>query len=364
MATSRPFLRAAFDFGSGASKVALALVRDNTDPATGLEVLFEREYEVLLGEAVARSPTKSIDEKTIGKLLENVDEMMAEVRNKTKQVSRGEKIDLQSAAVCTAVYREASNGAEVMGMIRSKLGTSNIRTLTASQEGRVGYLTGLLAAQQYPHIPTASGRALVWDSGGASFQMTLGEGPRVIGVVEGNWGSSKAFMATLKHVQQNPSAKSVNPVSKEEVARLQQHITAALRRDGIFTKPSSNGEGWFHVRETTTAAAGQPTWIGIGGPTSAFRNAWIAVGRPADRFVQVDALERALVESLVDKSDEQLAATGFPQVQMVVPKLCLVTAVMREIGLDRFPYVPTVGSTLGMIAYPDLWISNRNASHL
>jgi hypothetical protein len=235
-----PQLRAAFDFGSGASKLAIAFVPDATQPTRELDVLFEEEFELLIGISVSRSPNGAINDDIlqqlqalVAKLRGIVDRTLAEVA-----ASRGlNHLSLRMTAVCTAVYREASNGAQARDVIQDGLGVHTVRILTAAEEGHIGFLTGLIAARPQLGPSNDVSEVAVYDSGGASFQITLGSGSdpsaaRVIGCAEGNWGSGKAVHAMLTRVQQKAAAKdhyvTCNPVSIEEAAKLRSLIDGCL----------------------------------------------------------------------------------------------------------------------------------------
>ena len=61
--------------------------------------------------------------------------------------------------------------------------------------------------------------------------------------------------------------------------------------------------------------------------------------------------------SLCGKTDDELTQMGYPQAAMLIPKMCLVLAVMGICGFAAFEFRPTVGSTLGMFAHEELWSS-------
>jgi exopolyphosphatase/pppGpp-phosphohydrolase len=356
-----PQLRAAFDFGSGASKLAIAFVPNVTQPTRELDVLFEEEFELLIGISVSRSPNGAINDDImrqlqalVAKLRDIVDRTLAEVA-----ASRAlNHLSLRMTAVCTAVYREASNGAQARDVIQNGLGVHSVRILTAAEEGHIGFLTGLIAARPQLAPSNDAREVAVYDSGGASFQITLGSGSdpsaaRVIGCAEGNWGSGKAVHALLTRVQQKAAAKdhyvTCNPVSVEEAAKLRSLIEDALHHDGVLAAAP-----WLE------RAVSSATWIGIGGPTSAFRMCFLALGS-SERNIRRDQLEAA-INAHCALSDEALIARGFPQPEMVVAKMCLVLAVCTVLNLEQFTYYPTVGSTTGMFAYESLWIDDTQSS--
>lgn len=61
------------------------------------------------------------------------------------------------------------------------------------------------------------------------------------------------------------------------------------------------------------------------------------------------------VESLAGMTDAQLRTHGVPQSRIFFAKVVLVVAVMRSLNINRILYVPTTGTTLGMVTDTQLW---------
>ena len=115
--------------------------------------------------------------------------------------------------------------------------------------------------------------------------------------------------------------------------------------------------------------------VGIGMNTSAFRTAGFATGAipraamgpgyagagvPGDPSVGAGCCFGpgavwAAVESLVGLTDDELAAHGFQQPGMVLPKLVLLCATMRATGMRSIRYFYSNGSTLGVLVAPRIW---------
>ena len=62
---------------------------------------------------------------------------------------------------------------------------------------------------------------------------------------------------------------------------------------------------------------------------------------------------RSAIEQLIGKRDEELVA--YLQHQMVVPKLCLMTAVMEQLEITTLTYQPACGSCAGMLVHDHFW---------
>ncbi|CUG83382.1 Hypothetical protein, putative, partial [Bodo saltans] len=247
---------------------------------------------------------------------------------------------------------------------------------------------------------TSSSRSVVWDSGGASFQLTLEqrEGHQ-LAAYEGEWGSSKATRAVVEDIQGRTFPKdSPNPMTKEDVTRSIDYFIkavdakdksdaekhAALRYAASLPSSLLTLDDLRHAvarrgsRTRKGAGAGLPV-VAIGGPTSAFRMTSLLVRlhehdkkkkqqegsddttHNNNRFVFPKFEEElpspvitclslldAVDKYVVGNTDAYLKDLGFPQYEMVGPKVCLVLGVMRYLGMPSFQYVPTVGSTLGI----------------
>eukprot|EP00051_Salpingoeca_urceolata_P015904 m.208407 g.208407 ORF g.208407 m.208407 type:complete len:288 (+) comp18533_c0_seq3:392-1255(+) len=264
----------------------------------------------------------------------------------------------QYAGVATEVFRRASNGAAFLKSVRDLHGL-RLDLVSQTEEGRLGFLTAL---STFPDA-VDSGSVVAWDSGGGSFQMTTQKccgardgGPSAsatsrnslppvssladmeLNVYEGCWGSSSATAAMVDQVQggcfkDNPSP---NPCSVQDAEKLTEIITKDLH------PPPTSLTGLLGRSETVV--------VGIGGETCAFRMAALACGTPA---LTLPLVQEAITKC-TGKTDAQLAET-FPEPQMVVPKLVLVAAVLRHVGIPSMCYRPTNGSCNGLLLHPRFW---------
>ena len=214
-------------------------------------------------------------------------------------------------------------------------------------QGRLGFLTALHKAGGGAPPPVA--QMLSWDSGGSSFQLSLGACggadattamPRVF---EGAWGSSKVVYALARTIQQKPPESpgtplSVNPCTAADWATLVAAVAASL-----------SPPDWL---QAAVAAHRDRPVAAVGGPTSAFRVAALAVGR--GECVTAAEVQQAAA-GLCGCSDAEVGARGLPQPQMAVAKLGLVYAVMTACGIQCFTYFPTTGNTAGMLLSEKYW---------
>lgn len=154
----RPIRRAAFDIGSGGTKLLIADVH----PLTGKLVsqpLFELDIPV---------PFKG-DEQVHGRLSEDIQLVGLSVLQ-TMLRKAGELGAVEACAIATEVFRVASNGAEYLGRVRA-LGLS-VSVVTQPLEARLGLATAEALEASAQRGLAASSGITVWDSGGASFQIT------------------------------------------------------------------------------------------------------------------------------------------------------------------------------------------------
>ena len=312
--------RAAFDIGSGATKLMIA----DVDVETGQ-----------LGDtahASERTVKYAFDWKTHGVLSDAVQAEGIKVLHalRTEVLASG---CTAYTAVATEVFRKAPNGAAFLQRVRTELGLE-IALVSQEEEAQIGFLTAVAVGRR--------GRAatLAWDSGGGSFQFscesetTPGEAgaPRELRTYVGALGASVATAAMIEHVQKRSLAEtaSPNPASLDEAHLLVAHCRAELEAP----------PPWLRGAALATA---------IGGANSIFRcveqvthdfnpaaaaAAAAAAGALPGRFGV--AAVRAALEACCGLTDAELAEKGHVEAAMVVPKLCLLLAVLEACELHEF----------------------------
>lgn len=290
--------------------------------------------------------------------------------------------------ICTAVFRNAHNGAPLMKDLAVRCGL-RLQLVTQRLEGLLGYRTAqcLLRQQQQkqnskgapvdrvqfqPAPPAAAPapRLVVWDSGGASFQLTYDAAAAPTGsasdttfaqsavVWEGPWGSSSALYAVVKDVQKRPvvnaSTLTANPMSATDVEEAVALFRASLRQCLAITPFVRSNQG-------------KTALVGIGGPTSAFSMCRLLLGRNSP--IGANELREQLLLRIVGRDDATIGV-HFPQPEMVGPKVSLVIAVLEELfGADSsnsdstsssssasmmMTFLPSIGNTLGIANSADL----------
>jgi len=189
----RPVRRAAFDIGSGGTKMLIA----DVDPATGALVarpIFEIDRPI---------PFKA-DQQAHGRLSEAIQahglDALRQMLDRARELGA-----LEACAIATEVFRVAPNGDDYLRRVHAALG---LRVLVVTQplEARLGLATaeGLASC-----CDNGGGQVTSWDSGGGSFQITArAAGPSSTGPLRiaklrtytGRVGTSPAFKALVTQV--------------------------------------------------------------------------------------------------------------------------------------------------------------------
>lgn len=311
-------VRAAFDVGSGQTKITVAVVDESTGRPQ--KVLFAEETVVLVGHDFKKSKDGTLS-----------DAILAELRNVLvhyRDIAEGLGAE-ELAGVATAVFRESKNGGGFIQQMRDELGIG-LKLISQEEEGRLGFLTAVAASGRQSH------EIIAWDSGGGSFQIAT-EGESGLSVYEGPWGASKVLAAIVDKVQDKDFTKvqTANPASLEDIKALHAIVQNTLRPPSIDLRMKLSNPS-VEV-------------IAIGGPYCPFRMATLAIGKATFTKQQV----WQAIEKLAGRTDQELAS--FPESEMLLPRLTLVHAVMDHFGISQVRYTPTVGSTLGILMTSHFW---------
>lgn len=317
--------RAAFDIGSGATKLMIA----DVDVETGRlgTVVYGQEHPVKF----------ALDWKKNGHLSEDVQKEGLKVLHglRTQCMTAG---CTAYTAIATEVFRKAPNGAAFLARVRDEIGVS-VSLVSQDDEAMLGFRTAV-ALSGRPATET-----IAYDSGGGSFQIsaagaTVGAPDGVpLRMYVGALGASVATAQMVEAVQGSTLATrpSPNPASADEAARLVTHLK------GQLAPPPE----WLRGAALVTS---------IGGPNSIFRLVEqvseqlepSTVATPPPRRFDVAAVRRA-VQARCGLSDAELAALGHSEVEMVVPKLCLLQSVLEACEIGAFEYVEAIGSCAGLL---------------
>jgi exopolyphosphatase/guanosine-5'-triphosphate,3'-diphosphate pyrophosphatase len=166
--------RAVIDMGSGTTKLLVAEV-DST-----LRVLrsslYDEEREVFLAHDLSKQREKL--KIAAGSSVPLSEEIQKDaIATVSSYVAIAKKYGVKREDItgfATAVFREASNATEVLQRIKKETGVS-IAVISQQREGEVGFYTAkAMVPLVHPELSSMEDKNLcVWDSGGASFQLTM-----------------------------------------------------------------------------------------------------------------------------------------------------------------------------------------------
>ncbi|PIK15869.1 hypothetical protein [Halobacteriovorax sp. JY17] len=191
--------RAAFDIGSGSTKMTLAKV----DTCTGkiVEVFFEDQA------AVAYKQSLYDNDNSFSK--EIIKEGIQELKDlKETAVELGVT---QFSALATQAFREAKNGKNTLEEISDQTGIE-IRVINQELEAKFGYL-----GAKVKHPFADDEKILVWDIGGGSMQMTYVEDGKFHTYL-GNLASVSFKESVLKNLYKGKKG-SPNPLGRNRAKK-------------------------------------------------------------------------------------------------------------------------------------------------
>jgi hypothetical protein len=356
--------RAAYDLGSGATKVGIGYKllgqRSHQSPSQEWRMLFETERVALVGIAVRASADGSIPD-TMCQLLRSI--LTDFRREEEKAVARALRehslppatthYTFQRCGIATATYREASNGPAVMAALQEEFKLP-IKIISQEAEGALGFLAASILVREHFHrmkwpVPQ---RMVAWDSGGASFQLTLGN--PISGEVHStwgkHWGTSRAAATLIRDVQHREFREGVtaNPVTEGQFAQLVRTVEADCNTD----VPQ-----WLRdycQRPNAVVAT-------IGGPSNAFTACSKICGKAV--LTQQD-VETTFLRKVANRDDEAIAALAVPQPDLLAGKLAIVLGVMRSASVGSFRHFNSSGNTRSLMASDAYWSDSHSSSKL
>ena len=229
-------------------------------------------------------------------------------------------------------------------------------------EAQLGFLSAISMAGI---VPEANSNYCVWDSGGASFQITYKNYSNGLNsemnTYMGSIGTSVALKIFLEEVRgatmsrPTDSSQLINPINQQE---CDLYITK------IISKLSNNIPIWLQNRELVIAASGS---------NSLFKLCCIILNiekSKTDRdtkdtieSIEIDhfSLQDAeyVLNLCLNKTDEELLKyQQFPYAEgthVIIPKLALLIAVLRHAGIKYIHSVGCIGCCAGVICEDRFW---------
>ncbi len=200
--------RAAFDIGSGATKMKVARIDKCNQEKP--EIIYKKEIKVPYAENMAGNSFNVQIQRTG---LAALQELKAEAKTKGAQ---------SFAGVATAAFRLAVNTPEFLQEIKKQTGIE-VKLLSQDEEAVLGYL----AASFF-----MSGRmkdAVIWDIGGYSMQMIFPKNDRDYVIYNGKLASisfKEKILSEIKH-QQPGHYISPNPIGKDNLGKALKIVMLA-----------------------------------------------------------------------------------------------------------------------------------------
>lgn len=352
--------RAAFDIGSGSTKMqcsdcVISLAHDEfgieISSCQIVNVLFSQERPVAFGADWVKSSDG------------NLSTSIQELGLKTLQDLRKIACELgatEFSGIATEVFRKAKNGSKYL----EKVVAAGVPVVMVAQE-----IEAELGFRSVVAVSRDTTDTIVWDSGGASFQITSLNTllkPAVIRSYMGALGSSISTRTLVENVRHQSvgEAFSINPVTTAESHGLIESLIEKLTDvpdwliEGVSVKACAGANSIFklcsdvlliHARDSDTGKADTDTEAGVGTIAS---------------FTIGDA--RRALELCIDKSDDELLKyVSFPHADgphLIVPKLCLLVAVMTHAKLGSVSNVLCAGSCPGILTMDRFWTSEPSPS--
>lgn len=309
-------IRAALDIGSGATNLKIAKV----DPESGkiITQIFEQSIRVPYQKQLEQSTNNTFDEGVMKEGIESIKTLKA-----TAETYHVKNI----VAVATAAFRKASNANEFAKMIEQETGVK-IRIINQDEEGILAF-RGALAL-----TPIAPEKAVVWDIGGGSMQLTTLSPEGTYLVDKGTTASvpfKNAVIEQILHkdltVVQNP-----NPLTNEE-------ITASVSLAGTFAND---------ISAPIAEKIKQP-----GTEVIAVGNLFNYGVKPLvnDPIVREEQLQKAVTE-LAGQTFKEISESSLAEVAATNP--VLVLGYMKALDIKQVEVV-NVNNTDGALTYPPYW---------
>lgn len=310
-------IRAALDIGSGAMKLVVAEIDEDNNSIE--QIFYSEEFSLDLKRDMMKSGKPYFSD---------------EIQQKTEKTLAHLKMHVASfnpsswAGIATMASRQSTNAPQLFQRINDQQKVP-ISIITQQEEGRLGFVTAVAVSHLAPES------VIAFDSGGASFQIsTLSEGE--VKVLKGDMGYVPAESLLLTKVREGTfHCNSPNPISYDEIGELVHLIKKQL--------PPLSDELAAKLKDPLSRV------IGIGGETSLFASARIALGKT--HIIKAELAET--LKTFSDKSDEELQM--FKEAKEAVIDLALLYAIMDGLEMDEVYYYPSNGSCEGLLIDKNYW---------
>ena len=305
--------RAAFDIGSGTTKMKVA--RIDKCNQKNIEIVYNKEVKVPYAENMSGN---MFNVKIQRAGLAALQELKADAITKGAQTYSG---------VATAAFRLAVNTPEFIQEIKNQTGIP-VRLLSQDEEAILGYMAALSV------LGLKTKDAVVWDIGGYSMQMIFTRNDRDYVIYNGRLASISFKEKILFEIKHQPPGKhkSPNPIGKDNLEKALKTAMLAARE----------------VPEEIREKLSKPNTIiiGIGG----VHNQSIA------KQLRIKNVYRR--EELISELSTRIGLTdkeiGGQYADTEISNLILVLGFMQQLGLSEV-MPQNINLTDGVLINPDLW---------
>lgn len=289
--------RAAFDIGSGATKMKAALVNKCTDKI--VKMLYEESLKVSFKEDLQKNSQNKLSQKIIN------EGVLALKKLKQKAQSVGAT---EFYATATSAFRTSDNGKEVIATLKKETGIK-IYLIDQKLEGKLGFAAASSVS------PNNMNKTIVWDIGGGSMQIvaTAEDG---FDIYEGKIASVSFKDHIVETIQKRKKVTTPNPMNKD-------HYEKAYYDARVVAKFSVPTELKEKIKKKDYAI------VGIGGVHSHSIAKRLGVKNKESYNSQ---RLNIFIPNLLNKED---AALESPYAATEVSNLILVKAFMDELEIEK-----------------------------
>lgn len=317
--------RGAFDLGSGSVKLLVADV--DTETHQVVKYLYCNDISISFSDDLAKSRNKSFSEAIQLRALDAFTTLME--RAKQYHATR-------FYCIATEAFRIATNGPDFIARISDELQLP-IQMLSQQEEGELGFYSAIAHCKADPE------KAVVWDIGNGSCQISWKEGDKIQSY-KNSLGKTPVKNLIISRVQGKSldEKSSPNPISEEDFVIVRDLIIELLGNipEGLQHK--------LHDPETKV--------YGIG----AVHNSNIT--RSTGRFTYDLQLVEELIASRLNLDDDMLTSSD-GQAVFFVSDLILVSSTLSHFNIPSVmnvkfyddPKVKTSGNTIGILVNEHFW---------
>jgi exopolyphosphatase / guanosine-5'-triphosphate,3'-diphosphate pyrophosphatase len=310
--------RVAFDVGSGKIKMQISDIDVSTNRI--VKAIFSDGILVGFSRDLANSPNKQFSLQIQDKAIQAFSQLKAKADKFQPKAYHG---------VATEAFRLAENSNELLVRIKNDLNIK-IEIIEQDEEGILGFITAINEVNIQPN------KAVVWDIGSGSFQMTTKYLNEYF-VYKGKLGRITMKDTIINEIQSYHSDVSTpNPISMKDVNKSLDHIKKQVK----------------DIPDYLCKMLSQPDTIILG--IGAYPKVILASQLTFSSQDIFDAISAKIDQSDQDLSKEISEFGNSPE--FILSDLILVYGIMLALGIQQVRYVITQGgNTTGVLISPQYW---------